>query len=56
MFKYEFVANLPVSLSLKEFGKSVNVWGSYVQEFSVLFFLTHCVDMGNELLLDNVRN
>ena len=36
--KYEFVANLPVSLPVKEFWKSVNIWGSYGQEFSVLFF------------------
>jgi len=34
IFKYEFVANLPVSLPVK----SVNIWGSYGQEFSVLFF------------------
>ena len=43
IFKYEFVANLPVSLPVKEFRKSVNVWGSYGQEFSVLFFFeTQC--------------
>jgi len=28
---------------VKEFKKSVNIWGSYGQEFSVLFFLTHSV-------------
>ena len=38
IFKYEFVANLPMSLPVKEFWKSVNIWGSYEQEFSVLFF------------------
>ena len=38
IFKYEFVANLLVSLPVKEFRKSVNIWGSYGQEFSVLFF------------------
>jgi len=27
---------------VKEFGKSVNIWGSYGQEFSVLFFETQC--------------
>jgi len=43
IFKYELVANLPVSLSVKEFLKSVNIWGSYGQEFSVLFFLRHSV-------------
>ena len=44
IFKYGFVANLPVSLPLKEFWKSVNIWGSYRQEFSVLFFLRHSVE------------
>ena len=29
---------LPVSLPVKEVWKSVNIWGSYGQEFSVLFF------------------
>ena len=43
IFKYECVANLPVSLPVKEFWKSVNIWGSYGQEFSVLFFLRHSV-------------
>jgi len=43
IFKYEFVANLPLSLSAKEFRKLVNTWGSYWQEFNVLFFLTHSV-------------
>jgi len=39
IFKYEFVANLPLSLSAKELWKSVLIWGSYGQEFSVLFFI-----------------
>jgi len=38
IFKYEHVANLPVSLSVKEFWKSVNIWGSYGQKFCVWFF------------------
>jgi len=42
IFKYDFVANLPLSLPVKECWKSVNLWGSYGQEFSVLFF-THSV-------------
>jgi len=43
IFKYELVANLPVSLPVKEFWKSVNIWGSYGQEFGVLFFFeTQC--------------
>ena len=44
IFKYEFVANLPMSLPVKEFWKSVNIWGSYGQQFSVLFFFeTQCI-------------
>ena len=43
IFKQEFFANLPLSLPVKEFRKSVNIWESYGQEFSVLFFLTHSV-------------
>ena len=35
-----FVANLPVSPSVKEFWKSLNILGSYEEEFSVLFFVT----------------
>jgi len=38
ILKHEFVANLPVSLTVKELRKSVNIWGSYGQEFSVFFF------------------
>jgi len=41
IFKYELGANLPVSQPVKEFWKSVNIWGSYGQEFGVLFFLRH---------------
>jgi len=38
LFKQEFVANLPLSMSAEEFRKSANIWGSlYGQEFSVLF-------------------
>jgi len=36
--KHEFVANLSLSLPVKEFWKSVNIWGSYEQQFNVLFF------------------
>ena len=38
IFKYEFVANLPMTLPVKEFGKSVNIWERYGQEFSVFVF------------------
>ena len=39
IFQYAFVANLPLSVSLKKIWKSINIWGSYGQEFSVLFFI-----------------
>ena len=43
MFKYDSVANLPLNLPAKEFyWKSVNIWGSYGQEFNVLFFDSRC--------------
>ena len=43
IFKYELVTNLPASLLVKKFWKSVNIWGSYGQQFGVLFFLRHSV-------------
>jgi len=51
MFKYEFIANVSLSLPVKKIRKSVNIWRSYGQEFSVLFFIdsvyeyisVHCV-------------
>jgi len=43
VFKYDFVTNFLLSLSVKEFRKSVNIWRSYGQEYSVLFFWTHSV-------------
>ena len=36
--KHVLVAKLPVSIPVKEFSKLVNIWGSYGQEFDVLFF------------------
>ena len=54
IFKHEFVANLSLSLPVKEFQKSVNIWRSYGQEFSVLFFLTHSV-YGLTSILHSVR-
>jgi len=39
IFKNEFVANLPLSYSVKELWKSVIIWGSYGQECTVLFFI-----------------
>ena len=43
VFKYDFVTNLLLSLTVKEFRKSVNHRRNYGQEYSVLFFLTHSV-------------
>jgi len=42
IFKYTFVANFLRSLTVKEFWKSVNIWGSYAWEF-MSCFLTHSV-------------
>ena len=47
-----FVANLPMSLSAKEFLKSVNICGSCGQEFNVLFFDSRShgvVQVGNRI-------
>jgi len=41
-----FVANLLMNLSVKEIWKSVNIWRSYGQYCSALFFLTHSVVWG----------
>ena len=38
MFHNDFIANLPLSLSVKEFWKSVNNWQSYRQKYSGMFF------------------
>jgi len=38
VFKYDFVTNLPRCLTMTEFYKSVNIWRSYGQQHSVLFF------------------
>jgi len=43
VFKYDFVTNFLLSLTVKEFRKSVNIWRSFGQEYSVLFFLSHSV-------------
>ena len=43
IFTYGFVTNFLLSLTVKEFWKSVNIWWSYGQELGVLFFLTHSV-------------
>jgi len=50
IFKYDYVANLLLSLTVKEFWKSVNIWRSYMQEYSVLFLLTRGVDCCEQLI------
>ena len=42
LFKYHFVPDLTQCLPVKEFWKSVDIWGNYGQEFSVLFFDSRC--------------
>ena len=44
VYIHHFVTNFLLSLTVKEFWKSVNIWWSYGQELGVLFFLTHSVD------------
>ena len=41
VFKYDFVTSFLMRLTVKEFGKSVNIWRSYRDEYSVLFFDSH---------------
>ena len=50
IFRYDLVENLPVSLPVKEFWKSVNISGSYGQEFGVLFFLRHSVEAISDVM------
>jgi len=38
IFHNAFIAKLPLSLSVKEFWKSVNIWRSYIQNYSGMFF------------------
>ena len=38
MFHNDFIANLPLNLSVKEVWKSVNIWRSYRQNYSGMFF------------------
>jgi len=42
IFKYEFVADLPLRLSAKEFWKSVNIWRGYGKSL-VSFFDSRCI-------------
>ena len=38
-----FIANVPQSVPVKEFLKSVNIWQRYGQKYGGMFFLTHSV-------------
>ena len=55
MFHNDFIANLQLSLSVKEFWKSVNIWRSYRQKYSGMFFwltVYNCVSsVGNSAVL-----
>jgi len=43
IFKYEFVANLPLSLPAKEFWKLDNIWGKlWARVWCLVFFDTRC--------------
>jgi len=39
IFKNNFIANLLLSLTVEEFWKSVNIWRSYMQEYSFWVFI-----------------
>ena len=41
-FESEFVANLPLSLPVKEFWKSINIWVSYGKSLVSCFFDSQC--------------
>jgi len=43
IFKYDFIGNLPLSLTVKTFWKSVNIWRSYGHDYNVLFFDSQCI-------------
>ena len=42
IFKYDSIANLLLSVTVKEFWKSVNIWQIYVQDYGILFFDSQC--------------
>ena len=43
IFSDRFIANFLPSLTVNEFWKSVNIWRSYAQEYSVSFFDSPCI-------------
>ena len=56
IFKYELVANLPVSQPVKEFWKSVNIWEVMGKSLVSCFFLRHSVDLHFIMMLHRVQN
>jgi len=36
MFKYDFVANLQISLPVKELWKSINIWQNYHIDYTAM--------------------
>ena len=49
------IANLLQSVTVKEFWKSVNIWWSWRQEYSVLVFLTQSVVCAREYILSRLK-
>ena len=43
MFNHFFIANLLLSVTVKEFGRSVRIWQSYGKKYSDTFFTGHGV-------------
>jgi len=43
IFKYNFITNLLLSLTVTKFRKPVNIWRSYGQKYGVLFFDLECI-------------
>ena len=43
MWHNDFIANLRLSLSVKEFWKSINIWRSYRRKYSGMFFYSQCI-------------
>jgi len=51
-----FIANFLLSVTVKEFGKSVIIWRSYGKDFSVLFLLDHSVYKQKERQTDTYNH
>ena len=51
----DFLANLPLSLSVKEFWKSVYIWENCGQEFIVLFCDLRCILVTSVMVVGSAR-